>query len=81
MAVEFVLEGLDRQRAEQLLGHRSGIGDFLDEDAGVDLDDYLLTVPPNELADQTLMQQLLSFTREDLVRFAELGVAAIWERL
>ncbi|KRE02277.1 flagellar M-ring protein FliF [Bosea sp. Root381] len=30
-----------------------------------------------EMAEQTLMQQLLSFTREDLVRFAELGVISL----
>jgi len=30
-----------------------------------------------EQAEQTLMQQLLSFTREDLVRFAELGVISL----
>nr|WP_248311545.1 flagellar basal-body MS-ring/collar protein FliF [Bosea sp. ASV33] len=32
---------------------------------------------PAELTDQTLMQQLLSFTREDLARFAELGVISL----
>lgn len=30
-----------------------------------------------DLAEQSLMQQLLSFTREDLVRFAEIGVIAL----
>ncbi|MCO5091557.1 flagellar basal-body MS-ring/collar protein FliF [Bosea sp. (in: a-proteobacteria)] len=33
--------------------------------------------PPVELAEQTLMQQLTSFTREDLLRVAELGVIAL----
>lgn len=32
---------------------------------------------PADLNDQTLMQQLLSFTKEDLVRFAEMGVIAL----
>jgi CubicO group peptidase (beta-lactamase class C family) len=35
---------------EQLLAHRSGIGDYLDEDAGLELEDYLLAVPAHELA-------------------------------
>src|SRR5205807_255961 len=35
---------------EQLLAHRSGIGDYLDEAAGDDVTDYLLTVPPQDLA-------------------------------
>jgi CubicO group peptidase (beta-lactamase class C family) len=35
---------------EQLLSHRSGIGDYLDEDAGVDIDDYVMPVPVHELA-------------------------------
>jgi CubicO group peptidase (beta-lactamase class C family) len=36
---------------EQLLAHRSGIGDYLDEDAGRPVTDYLLPVPPQDLAD------------------------------
>ncbi len=32
---------------------------------------------PADLTDQTLMQQLLSFTKEDIVRFAEMGVIAL----
>ncbi|MGX1786651.1 flagellar basal-body MS-ring/collar protein FliF [Bosea sp. NPDC055332] len=32
---------------------------------------------PTDLSEQTLMQQLLSFTREDMVRFAEMGVIAL----
>ncbi len=36
---------------EHLLAHRSGIGDYLDEDAGdFDLSDYLMPVPVHELA-------------------------------
>ena len=33
--------------------------------------------PPADLAEQTLLQQLTSFTREDLVRFAELAVISL----
>jgi CubicO group peptidase (beta-lactamase class C family) len=35
---------------EHLLAHRSGIGDYLDEEAGDDVTGYLLPVPPHELA-------------------------------
>ena len=35
---------------EHLLSHRSGIGDYLDEDQELDLDDYLMPVPVHELA-------------------------------
>jgi CubicO group peptidase (beta-lactamase class C family) len=35
---------------EHLLSHRSGIGDYLDEDAGHDIDDYLMPAPVHELA-------------------------------
>ena len=35
---------------EQLLAHRSGIGDYVDEEAGHDITDYTLTVPAQELA-------------------------------
>jgi CubicO group peptidase (beta-lactamase class C family) len=35
---------------EHLLAHRSGIGDYLDEEAGHDITDYTLTVPPQDLA-------------------------------
>jgi CubicO group peptidase (beta-lactamase class C family) len=40
----------DGVTVEHLLAHRSGIGDYLDEDAESDLADYLLTVPAQELA-------------------------------
>jgi CubicO group peptidase (beta-lactamase class C family) len=35
---------------EHLLAHRSGIGDYLDENAGLDFADYLMPVPVHELA-------------------------------
>jgi len=35
---------------EHLLAHRSGIGDYLDEQAGHQVTDYVLTVPAHELA-------------------------------
>jgi CubicO group peptidase (beta-lactamase class C family) len=35
---------------EQLLSHRSGIGDYLDEELEIDLADYLMPVPVHELA-------------------------------
>ena len=35
---------------EHLLAHRSGIGDYLDEDAGGEITDYVLPVPVHELA-------------------------------
>jgi CubicO group peptidase (beta-lactamase class C family) len=42
----------NRVTVEQLLAHRSGIGDYLDEDDdGLDVNDYLLPLPMQELAD------------------------------
>ena len=35
---------------EHLLAHRSGIGDYLDEEAGCDVAGYPLAVPPHDLA-------------------------------
>ena len=35
---------------EHLLAHRSGIGDYLDEDLGYDIDDYMMKVPVQDLA-------------------------------
>jgi CubicO group peptidase (beta-lactamase class C family) len=35
---------------EHLLAHRSGIGDYLDEDSGIDVAEYLMPVPVHELA-------------------------------
>lgn len=40
----------DDVTVERLLSHRSGIGDYLDENAGYDTGDYVLTVPAQELA-------------------------------
>ena len=40
----------DGVTVEQLLSHRSGIGDYLDEDVEVDLTDYLMPVPVHALA-------------------------------
>jgi CubicO group peptidase (beta-lactamase class C family) len=40
----------DRVTVEQLLAHRSGIGDYLDEDEYDDHNDYVLSVPVHELA-------------------------------
>jgi CubicO group peptidase (beta-lactamase class C family) len=40
----------DGVTVEQLLAHRSGIGDYLDEDADLDVTDYVLPVPVHELA-------------------------------
>jgi CubicO group peptidase (beta-lactamase class C family) len=39
----------DDVTVEQLLSHRSGIGDYLDEDLDQDLNDYLLPVPAQTL--------------------------------
>lgn len=36
---------------EHLLSHTSGIGDYLDEEADWEVDDYVLTVPVHELAE------------------------------
>ncbi len=40
----------DHVTVEQLLAHRSGIGDYVDEEAGHAVDDYVLPVPVHELA-------------------------------
>jgi CubicO group peptidase (beta-lactamase class C family) len=40
----------DEVTIEQLLAHRSGIGDYLDEDEDLDLDAYLMPVPVQDLA-------------------------------
>jgi CubicO group peptidase (beta-lactamase class C family) len=39
----------DDVTVEHLLAHRSGIGDYLDEDLDLDFTEYLLTVPAHEL--------------------------------
>lgn len=40
----------DRVTVEQLLAHRSGIGDYLDEELEVDPSEYLMPVPVQQLA-------------------------------
>ena len=40
----------DDVTVEHLLAHRSGIGDYLDEEAGHDITDYVMPVPVHELA-------------------------------
>lgn len=40
----------DEVTVEHLLAHRSGIGDYLDEDVELELSDYLMPVPVHELA-------------------------------
>src|SRR5919197_1292583 len=40
----------ERVTVEQLLSHRSGIGDYFDEEAGFDVSDYVMPVPVHELA-------------------------------
>jgi len=49
LGVDLPLIG-DDVTIEHLLAHRSGIGDYLDEEAGYDITSYLLTVPPQNLA-------------------------------
>ncbi|MDX6435294.1 MAG: hypothetical protein QOK34_128 [Gaiellaceae bacterium] len=39
----------DDVKVEHLLAHRSGIGDYLDENAGYDVDDYAMPVPVQQL--------------------------------
>ena len=41
----------DDVTVEHLLSHRSGIGDYLDEELELSLDDYLMPVPVHELAE------------------------------
>lgn len=41
----------ERVTVEHLLAHRSGIGDYLDEDAGGEITDYVMPVPVHRLAD------------------------------
>jgi CubicO group peptidase (beta-lactamase class C family) len=40
----------ERVTVEQLLAHRSGIGDYLDEETDLDFDEYLMPVPVQNLA-------------------------------
>src|SRR6185437_7796704 len=39
----------DRVTVEHLLSHRSGIGDYLDEESGWEPEDYVMPVPAHEL--------------------------------
>jgi CubicO group peptidase (beta-lactamase class C family) len=41
----------DEVTVEQLLAHRSGIGDYFDEEADLPITDYILPVPVHELAE------------------------------
>jgi CubicO group peptidase (beta-lactamase class C family) len=49
----------DEVTIEQLLAHRSGIGDYLDEEAGNQINDYILSVPVHELATTEQFLQVL----------------------
>src|SRR3954465_1713007 len=40
----------DRVTVEHLLSHRSGIGDYFDEEAGFQVEDYVMPLPVHELA-------------------------------
>ena len=40
-----------RVTIEHLLGHTSGVGDYLDEETQVDIDDYVMDLPVHRLAD------------------------------
>ena len=50
----------DDVTVEHLLAHRSGIGDYLDEEAGHQVSDYVLTVPAHTLADTEQYLAVLS---------------------
>src|SRR5215218_7549124 len=49
----------DEVTIEQLLAHRSGIGDYVDEEAGNQINDYILSVPVHELATTEQLLQVL----------------------
>ena len=53
----------DRVTVEQLLAHRSGIGDYLDEDETGDVNDYVMPVPVHELATTEQYLAVLDGTR------------------
>src|SRR6266508_2599334 len=48
LAVVSLIE--DGVTVEHLLSHRSGIGDYLDEEAGFEVEEYVMPVPVHELA-------------------------------
>jgi CubicO group peptidase (beta-lactamase class C family) len=50
----------DAVTIEHLLAHRSGIGDYLDEDAGHAITDYVMPVPVHELVDTEHYLQVLA---------------------
>lgn len=49
----------DRVTIEHLLGHRSGIGDYLDEDLIEDSSDYVMTRPVHELTEASAFLPML----------------------
>ncbi len=55
---------------EHLLSHRSGIGDYVDEESGVDVRDYLLPLPVSEL---TTTEQYLAVLEGHPAKFAPGG--------
>jgi hypothetical protein len=56
---------------EQLLAHRSGIGDYLEEDDdGLDVNDYVLPVPMQELADTEQYLAVLLWSRTSHTEFS-----------
>ena len=54
----------DAVSVEHLLAHRSGIGDYLDEEAGGSVDDYVLPVPVHRLATTEDYLQVLDGHRQ-----------------
>lgn len=57
----------DDVTVEDLLAHRSGIGDYLDEEADQDIADYVLTVPAHALA---TTEQFLAVLDGHAMKFA-----------
>jgi CubicO group peptidase (beta-lactamase class C family) len=57
----------DEVTVEHLLAHRSGIGDYLDEEAGHDIADYVLTVAAHALAST---EQFLAVLDGHAMKFA-----------
>ena len=70
----------DAVTVEQLLAHRSGIGDYLDEDADLDLNDYLLPVPVHTGGDRGLPAGARRATRRSSRRASgsPTAMAATW---
>ena len=68
---------------EHLLCHRSGIGDYLDEDTDLDESDYLMPVSVHELATTEAFVPVLDgyptkFTAGDRVLLLQRGVTSCW---